>query len=376
MNERSKSRDVHIAGSTAGLLPRSLHCEPQRTRLSGRVARTIYHRPPSAGARVRVHPEFPSRAQKPRLGTRPIHSLAVLAVMLGMIGDQPMTAQRMAGEAAGRPKVIGLAYVKVRVTDVEKATAFYGGVLGLANGGVRNGSAVDASFQLNPAQRLELVRTAPGTSGSYLVEIGLATDDLRKMRTYLTAKGVAAGKIMAWPDGTQYFEAQDPEGNKIVFVEPEKSGNNEGATGTISRKMLHAGFVVSNLKAEQQFYENVLGFRLYWRGGFKDDGTDWYEIQVPDGDNWIEFMLNIPIAADHKELGVQNHFSLGVADVKATAEQLRAKGAKEFDGPEVGRDGKDSIDIYDPDGTRVELMEFTPVEKPCCTEYTGAHPKP
>jgi hypothetical protein len=55
---------------------------------------------------------------------------------------------------------------------------------------------------------------------------------------------------------------------------------------------------------------------------------------------------------------------------------LRVRGAKEFDGPEVGRDGKDSIDIYDPDGTRVELMEFTPVEKPCCTEYTGAHPKP
>jgi catechol 2,3-dioxygenase-like lactoylglutathione lyase family enzyme len=73
---------------------------------------------------------------------------------------------------------------------------------------------------------------------------------------------------------------------------------------------------------------------------------------------------------------VQNHFSLGVPKAKATAEELRARGAKEFDGPEVGRDGKDSIDIYDPDGTRVELMEFAPVEKPCCSEYTGAHPKP
>jgi len=24
----------------------------------------------------------------------------------------------------------------------------------------------------------------------------------------------------------------------------------------------------------------------------------------------------------------------------------------------------------------VELMEFTPVEKPCCSEFTGPHPKP
>jgi hypothetical protein len=45
-----------------------------------------------------------------------------------------------------------------------------------------------------------------------------------------------------------------------------------------------------------------------------------------------------------------------------------------FDGPEVGRDGKDSLDAYDPDGTRVEVMEFTPVQKPCCHPYEAAHP--
>ncbi len=26
--------------------------------------------------------------------------------------------------------------------------------------------------------------------------------------------------------------------------------------------------------------------------------------------------------------------------------------------------------------TRIELMEFTPAQKPCCSEYTGPHPKP
>jgi catechol 2,3-dioxygenase-like lactoylglutathione lyase family enzyme len=312
-----------------------------------------------------------------RLRRRPLQRLGVLVILAGMIGVSGLMAQIRAGETAGPVTITGIAYVRVKVTDVEKAKAFYGGVLGLASGEVRNGNAVKASFQVNPDQRVELTRTAAGTGGSYLVEIGLATDDLMKMRTYLTAKGVVADKIMAWPDGTRHFETQDPEGNKIVFVKQTRDVKEVASSpGAVGKKMLHAGFVVKDLKTERHFYEDILGFRLYWRGGFKNDGIDWYEIQVPDGDNWIEFMLNIPVTADHKELGVQNHFSLGVADVKTTAAQLRAKGAKQFDGPEVGRDGKDSIDIYDPDGTRVELMEFTPVEKPCCTEYTGAHPKP
>ena len=296
------------------------------------------------------------------------------AMVLGAICAVGMVGQGRATET-GRAKITGIAYVAVEVTDLEKAKAFYGGVLGLESGAVKDGNLVQASFVVNRDQRVELTKGAAGAGGSYLVEIGLATDDLMKMRTYLTAKGVAANEILAWPDGTKYFETQDPEGNKIVFVEPGKNGL-PGYAKAVGKKMLHAGFVVKNLKAERHFYEDILGFRLYWRGGFKDDGTDWYEIQVPDGDNWIEFMLNIPATADHKELGVQNHFSLGVPSAKATAEELRARGAKEFDGPEVGRDGKDSIDIYDPDGTRVELMEFTPVGKPCCTEYTGAHPKP
>src|SRR5262249_7411483 len=140
--------------------------------------------------------------------------------------------------------------------------------------------------------------------------------------------------------------------------------------------IIHAGFVVKDLAAENRFYVDLLGFRLYWHGGFKDDGEDWYELQVPDGTDWIEYMLNIPASADKKELGIQNHFSLGVKDIHAAAEQLRKSGITQFDGPEIGRDGKWSIDAYDPDGTRVEIMELTPARDPCCHPYTAPHPKP
>jgi len=43
--------------------------------------------------------------------------------------------------------------------------------------------------------------------------------------------------------------------------------------------------------------------------------------------------------------------------------------------PRIVRNGKGQLNPYHPDQTRVELMEFTPVEKPCCSEYTGPHPK-
>jgi len=109
----------------------------------------------------------------------------------------------------------------------------------------------------------------------------------------------------------------------------------------------------------------------------ESDGAQYFRVlQVPDGPDWIEYMLNIPANADHKELGVQNHFSFGVKDVHAAAAELRSRGYQTFDGPEVGRDGKDSLDAYDPDDTRVEIMELTPVQKPCCHPYTAEHPKP
>jgi catechol 2,3-dioxygenase-like lactoylglutathione lyase family enzyme len=278
-------------------------------------------------------------------------------------------------DTLGRPKILGIAYVRIRVTDVEKAKAFYGGVLGLQSRDLKNGDGVQATFVVNANQSVELSKTAAGAGGSYLEEIGLLTDNVARMRTYLTAKGIPADKIWTRPDSVAWFATQDPEGNRIVFVEQKNATAGAGTPGAISHKLLHAGFVVKDWKTENRFYEDALGFRLYWKGGFKDDGLDWYEIQVPQGDNWIEYMLDIPANADHKELGVQNHFSLGVANAGNAAETLRSRGQKEFDGPEIGRDGKNSLDVYDPDLTRVELMEFTPAAKPCCSEYTGAHPR-
>lgn len=281
-----------------------------------------------------------------------------------------------ATEGAGRPKIYGIAYVKVKVTDVEKSKAFYGGVLGLQSDGDSCKGVANPCFSINESQHVELVRTDAGDKGPFLPEIGLATNSLEQMASYLTAKGIATSKILRRPDSMKYLELLDPEHHKIVFVEGKASVAEALPPGAISNRMIHAGFVVKDGKAESRFYEDTLGFKVFWHGGFKEDETDWYMIQVPDGDNWIEYMLNIPATADHKELGIQNHFSLGVRDVQATAKELEARGVKLAGKPTLGRDGKWQLTLLDPDETRAEVMDFVPVEKPCCSEYTGIQPKP
>jgi hypothetical protein len=71
-----------------------------------------------------------------------------------------------------------------------------------------------------------------------------------------------------------------------------------------------------------------------------------------------------------------NHFALGVVNVKTAENELGKAGVKMTEDPKIGRDGKWQLNLYDPDLTRVELMEFTPSRKPCCSEYTGNHPGP
>ena len=280
-----------------------------------------------------------------------------------------------------RPRITGIDHVTIYVSDLEKSRRFYADVLGLT-AGCPEYAGPEICFLVRPSGQRLLLEPAPGelkkgVPKSWLAELALATDDVSQMRQYLLAHGLQSGAIQNDPEGTQSFRVSDPEGNPIAFTHRQPSKTRYiPAAKQISSRLIHAGFVVKDLAAENRFYVDLLGFRLYWRGGFKDADTDWYELQVPDGPDWIEYMLNIPASADHKELGVQNHFSFGVKDVHATAATLRSRGYKTFDGPEVGRDGKDSLDAYDPDGTRVEIMEFAPVEKPCCHPYTAEHPKP
>jgi catechol 2,3-dioxygenase-like lactoylglutathione lyase family enzyme len=225
---------------------------------------------------------------------------------------------------------------------------------------------------LNLKQEVSLA-TPPRTPPTNLIhQIVFVTDDPGAMRSYLADKGLVAGGNAETSAGPE-FAVNDPEGHLIAFTGPN---NLPIDSSSRNRRLIHAGFVVHDRVAEDKFYKDILGFHVYWHGGMKDGETDWVDMQVPDGTDWIEYMLNVPENADKHLLGVMNHIALGVPDVRAAAKELESKGMNLSEPPQIGRDGKWQLNLYDPDDTRVELMEFTPVEKPCCSEYTGPHPKP
>jgi catechol 2,3-dioxygenase-like lactoylglutathione lyase family enzyme len=289
----------------------------------------------------------------------------------------PLAAQ----DKPSRPKITGIDHVRISVTDLGNSRRFYAKLFGIRpNGGAcddKSGRCFTVGKQGN--QRIELEHAPASGTKNRMAEIAFATDDVEKMRSYLVAHRVSASKISKYRYDKQIIEAQfevrDPEGNPISFIQRFFYAIDDPGFGDPwFVRIIHAGLVVRDRPAEDHFYKDILGFHLYWQGGRKDDETSWVNMQVPDGTDWIEYMLNVSPNADKRELGVMNHIALGVPDIRVAREQLIKNGWKPGEEPKIGRGGKWQLNLYDPDDTRVEFMEFTPVQKPCCSDYTGPHP--
>jgi hypothetical protein len=96
----------------------------------------------------------------------------------------------------------------------------------------------------------------------------------------------------------------------------------------------------------------------------------------------MEYMITrgtsgVPDDMTQRELGVMDHFSIGVVSVPDVFQALTA--ANRLDGrhdaaPKIGLDGKYQLNLYDPDGIRTEVMNFHATEKPCCSPFTADDP--
>ncbi len=273
-----------------------------------------------------------------------------------------------------RPKILGIASVHFYTTNLPAARTFYSQIIDPKIACVMcEEHALDPiNIALPSGQELTFTPANGAPPSNLLAEVVFATEDVNAMRDYLATNRIAVKKSKDAIDSE--LSVVDPEGHRIGFMQVPKSGWSPSNTDAL--RVIHAGFVVKGRAAADHFYKDILGFRPYWHGGMKDDKDDWVAMQVPDGTDWIEYMLNISPNADHHTLGVMNHIALGVTDIHATEKQLIANGWKPTEEPKLGRDGKWQLNIYDPDDTRTEFMEFKPKEAPCCSAFTGPHPGP
>ncbi len=281
-------------------------------------------------------------------------------------------------KSASRPAITGISHLTLFADDLAKSQRFYGGLLGWVQvpaaaprPGVR--------FYDNHSQYVELLPAPKADLADRLDIVAFSTPDAEALRSFLGSHGVSVPpSVTVEKDGNRSFLVRDPEGNRIGFTQPNGNAPQRPASAQqpLGTRIIHAGFVVRNREAEDHFYKDLLGFRLYWQGGQKDGSTDYVAMQVPDGSDWLEYMLNMPADPSRGQLGVANHFAPGVVSVAQTLQALEQRGwkpsSREHD--QVGRDGKRQLNLYDPDGTRVEFMEFQPVKSPCCAPFTRPHP--
>jgi len=294
---------------------------------------------------------------------------AFLALALFAVGALAQTT------SASRPHILGIDHVSFYTTAPEGVRKLYGDVLGLAAAApVETGGTVRYMI----GTQWVGYSTAPDPKATdRLDHVAFATDNIAKLRKYLTANGIKVPQFEGRSDHSLFFFVADPDGHRIEFVEREKGEAASSTSSAVSRHMIHTGFVVYHRDAEDHFYRDILGFRLYWHGEDKPDRKDdWVAMQVPDGTDWLEYMLNQPEHMDLQLTGVMNHISLGVADMKKAQAVMESHGWKPHgdEEAEIGKDGKWQLDVFDPDLSRVELMEFKNVQKPCCNDFTGPHP--
>jgi catechol 2,3-dioxygenase-like lactoylglutathione lyase family enzyme len=289
-----------------------------------------------------------------------------------------------------RPKILGVAHVAFYVSDLTKTRTFYKDFLGFDEEPFtlkkEDGSERIAFIKINDNQYVELFAEAPKADGR-LNHVSIYTVNADQMRNYLAAKGVKVPDTVGkGQTRNKNFNIKDPDDHTVEIVEYQPDSWTSREAGKhmpdtrIAAHMMHAGFLTGDLDKSMAFYGGVLGFSETWRGS-SASGTSlsWVNVRVPDGVDYFEFMLYNKLPAP-EDRGTKNHISLTVPDAQKALEELKKRAARGIYGREIaiqiGVNRKRQINLFDPDGTRVELMEPNTIDGKPAPSSTAPVPRP
>lgn len=256
-----------------------------------------------------------------------------------------------------------ISHVAVQATNVEESVAFYRDFLGFAEASrltYPDGSLMLVNIRVSADQWIEVFDAAklkPGRDRIYQLAFRVA--DAESMRASLAEHGCKVPERC--PTGklkNLNFTVQDPNGYTIEFVQYVAEGwplsDAEGAMPDtrVSELITHAGLVVNNVAAANGFYGGVLGMQESWRGSANGKVVSWMHLRVPSTGSYVEYMLDPKVAP---------HFCLDVIDMAKAVAKLekspyRPRYTKPVE-PIVGKNRRRILNLMDPNGIRVELME-------------------
>jgi catechol 2,3-dioxygenase-like lactoylglutathione lyase family enzyme len=200
------------------------------------------------------------------------------------------TALSPAQTAIRRPSIGGISHISVYSSDAAKTEHFYVHDLG----GVKRPDPENSAgvrYYFSPIQFVEVLPLPAGTSSiNRLDHVAFNTANAEGLKKYLGEHGITVpANVEKASDGSQWFDVSDPEGNKVQFVQPPAKPASV-PVNPLSNHIIHVGYIVHNPDLENGFFREVLGFRPYWHGG-RDGKTNWISQQVPNGTDWLEYMV-------------------------------------------------------------------------------------
>jgi len=290
-------------------------------------------------------------------------------------------------ETIKRPGILGVAHMALFVSDLQKSRAFYKDFLGYEEPYAlkrEDGTDRIAFIKINEDQYLELFAEAPKQDG-HMNHIAFLTDSAEAMRAYLASRNVKVPeKASKGRIGNSNFNITDPDGHTVEIVQYEPASWTRREKDKyipetrISTRIAHVGVTVAALDPAMKFYRDVLGLREFWRGSSSGKTLSWVNMRVPDGDDYLEFML-YATPQDSEQLGVKNHVCLLVPDIEKAVARLEVSPARKNYSRKIeiktGVNGKRQANLFDPDGTRIELMEPNTVDGKPVPSSTAPAPR-
>jgi catechol 2,3-dioxygenase-like lactoylglutathione lyase family enzyme len=289
------------------------------------------------------------------------------------------------------PKVLGVAHLAVYVKDLAKARQFYEDFLGFAEPFTlpqKDGTGTRIVFiKVNDRQYFEIFNEADRGEGQ-LNHISFSTDSADRMYQYLKAKGVQVvsdkGSVGKGQTGNKNFNVKDSDGHVVEIVEYQPDSWTARETGKfmpdtrIADHIMHVGVLVGDLDKANDFYGRILGFHEFWRGSASPRMLSWVNMRPAGAQDYLEFMLYEKLPTPDGR-GTKNHASLTVPDADKALAELKKRAVKTGYTRDIliqtGVNRKRQINLYDPDGTRIELMEPNTVDGKPAPNSTAPVPR-
>lgn len=317
--------------------------------------------------------------------------LMAAGIALGLVAHAPLRAQAAPPPPPVEIKdlpILGLAQVSVTVSDLAKARAFYGDVLGFAEAFTlkdKAGAIRSVYFKVNDDQYIELLPVAK-VELIRQARLVVQASDVRKLRDIYVGQGLVPGAITTGADGNPMFRIVAPNGTPLDFMEYAKGSRQSRlmgkllGTNRVSTRLLHAGTMVRD-EPTKAFFRSLGWGRLL-------PGPRGDYVETPASDRNLE-TKNPPLDPENpvtlpqytrEVYGAVYHFALEIDDMHAARETLKRRGG--FDDMRlrtaVGNNRHWLIHLFDGDGSRVELMsrDTVPADIPTFSVMPPGPPAP